>query len=237
MDRQGEGVRTIDLHDPTIQAALDRAARRYRACGRFARHYVASKLARDPVHTDILDLASRERFGHVIDVGCGRGQLAVALLEARLADSVGGIDWNAAHLAQAERAAQGLAFSAAHVDVGQSAAIPETDTVILVDVLYQLATDHQTALLRACAAAARGKILVRTLDPGQGSRSRLTETLERIGKRIWPHSGAEVNAQPVEVLASVLVSAGFEVTQAPCWRGTPFANVLMVARRVRSRAV
>jgi len=55
-----------------LAAILDRTAWRYRQCDRFSRHYVASKLRRDPVHADVLALAAREPFGDVIDVGCGR---------------------------------------------------------------------------------------------------------------------------------------------------------------------
>src|SRR3954468_4398744 len=61
---------------PVGLAALSaRVARRYRACGRFAQHYVAAKLRRDPVHRAVLALAAGEALGDVVDVGCGRGQL------------------------------------------------------------------------------------------------------------------------------------------------------------------
>ena len=93
---------------PDFAATFERVTRRYRDCGRFARGYVARKLRRDPVHQDVLALAADEAFGDVVDIGCGRGQLAVALLEAGLARSVLGLDRNAGHLRQACRAATGL---------------------------------------------------------------------------------------------------------------------------------
>lgn len=128
-------------------AVLARAADRYRAAGRFGRHYVSAKLRRDPVYADLLALAGDAGFGDVADVGCGRGQLGVALLEAGAARSVLGLDWNPAHLRQAQRAASGLAFRAVVQDLGCDAALPAADTVVLIDVLYQLDDAAQAALL------------------------------------------------------------------------------------------
>ena len=81
---------TLDL--PSSNELWRRVASRYHSCGQFTRRYVRSKLRRDPVHAAILDLARVEPLGHVIDLGCGRGQLAVALLEAGLAQSVNGLE-------------------------------------------------------------------------------------------------------------------------------------------------
>src|SRR5215475_9357310 len=67
---------------PDLTALFQRTAWRYRDCGRFARNYVAAKLHRDPVNREILSMAAKEQFGDVVDIGCGRGQLGVALLEA-----------------------------------------------------------------------------------------------------------------------------------------------------------
>ena len=59
-----------------------RVARRYRCCGRGAYGYVKGKLKYDPVHRYVLGLAEQEPFGNVLDLGSGRGQLGIALLEA-----------------------------------------------------------------------------------------------------------------------------------------------------------
>src|SRR4051794_28784287 len=85
-------------------STFDWVVRRYRDGGRFARGYVAAKLHHDPAYRRVLALAASEAFGDVVDIGCGRGQLAVALLEAGLARSVLGLDRNAAHLDLACRA-------------------------------------------------------------------------------------------------------------------------------------
>jgi 2-polyprenyl-3-methyl-5-hydroxy-6-metoxy-1,4-benzoquinol methylase len=216
---------------PDIAATFERVARRYRHCGRFAHGYVAAKLRRDPVHRDVLALAANEAFGDVVDIGCGRGQLAVALLEAGLARSVLGLDCHAGHLEQARRAATGLAFSAAMQDLAEAQNVPPADTVLLVDVLYQIEPAAQMALLRAAAGAARQRIVIRTLDPDRGMRSAFTIGLERLMRRVSPHAGRHVDALPVSRIAATLSDAGFVESITPCWQGTPFANVLMMGRR------
>ena len=206
-------------------------AARYASCGRIARGYVAGKLRRDPVHRAVLALAAREAFGTVVDLGCGRGQLGVALLLAGRAEAVLGIDLPGPRLAQAAEAGAALGLRTEARNLAEDPAVPPADTVLIVDVLYQLPTAAQHALLVAAARAARVRVLVRTLDPARGLRASLTLGLERSLRRLSPHSGATVNPCPVAALAGVLEAEGFAVSLAPCWQGTPFANVLLSARR------
>jgi SAM-dependent methyltransferase len=214
------------------QDALAETARRYRACPRFTRHYVASKLRRDPVHREVLAMAAREPFGDVVDLGCGRGQLGVALLAAELARSVLGVDRAGSALADARQAAAGLPFATRQGNMAADPGVPACDTVLLVDVLYQLGAGPALRLLRAAAGAARERVIVRSLDPAQGWRSRLARGLERSARPWWPHAGRRVEPLPVPVLLDALREAGFTAEAAPCWQGTPFANVLIAAKRV-----
>ncbi|MBN9559642.1 MAG: class I SAM-dependent methyltransferase [Alphaproteobacteria bacterium] len=195
-----------------------------------ASRYVSAKLRHDPVHHDVLDIAESSGFGDVLDIGCGRGQMGVALLEARFARSVLGLDRSATHLDQARRAAEGLAFTTRIQDFALDAELPSADTVLIVDVLYQLAPAAQIALLRSAALAARRLVLLRTLDPERGVRSTITVAFERAARRISPHSGTHVSPLPIDCLGDILRQAGFAVSTTPCWRGTPTANVLLTAR-------
>jgi SAM-dependent methyltransferase len=223
-------------HQEEQTSALRRTARRYRGCGRFAHGYVAGKLRHDPVFPMLLSLAAREPFGTVLDIGCGRGQLGIALLDAGVASAVHGFDWNRLHLRQAQQAGADLPFRAEVRDLSQSMDFPPCDTALLVDVCYQLDTEAQRRLLDAVTRAARARILIRTSDPAQGLRSAVTRGLELLGRRFWPHSGARVNARPVAEIAAMLNEAGFTTTETPCWRGTPFANVLIDGRRTAPEA-
>ena len=210
--------------------AIDRTAQRYRGCRPFTRHYVASKLRRDPVHAELLQRAGTE-YGVVADLGCGRGQAGLLLLEAGLATRVIGLDWTGAALAEAQAAAAGLPHAAHAQDLAADPSVPPCDTALLIDVLYQLGPDAAVRLLSHAAAAARCRVLVRTLDPALGWRSRFAIGLERLVRLGWPTSGRHVAPVPVPELCGLLEAAGFTVEVTPSWQGTPFANVLLNARR------
>lgn len=212
-------------------AALARTAARYRRCARFTRHYVASKLKRDPIHLALLGLARDTPFGHVVDLGCGRGQISVALLEAGLADSVTGMDWAGASLADLRQAGAGLPIDTIARDLSADFRVPAGDTVLVIDVLYTMQRNAALALLNAAADAARERVLLRSLDAAAGWRGRLSVTLERLARPFWPHSGARVDPLPPTALAAALGARGFTTRMMPCWGRTPFANVLIVAER------
>ncbi len=218
-------------NDTEFSALVAAATARYAGCGRLVAGYVAGKLRRDPVTRAVLAEAASGGLGEVVDLGCGRGQLGIALLLAGAARSVRGLEVAPRALAQAAQAAAGLAFRAEARDLVRDASVPAADTVLVVDVLYQLPDAAQAAVLAAAARAARRRVLIRMLDPDRGARSALTVGLEQLGRRLSPHSGAMVNPRPVAEAASALRAAGFAVAVTPCWAGTPFANVLLIARR------
>lgn len=218
------------------RAVLARVARRYRGLSRFARHYVESKLRLDPAGPALLELGRAEPFGRVVDLGAGYGQFGLALLEGGVAESVVALDRREPALRAATEAAAGLPFEARVADLAAGAALrlpelPACDTVLLIDLLYQLPTAAQAALLEAAGQAAARIVLVRTPDPDDRTRFRFTSLLERVLRLAWPSSGSHVNARPVGWVAGILIGAGFHVTLLPCRQGTPFANVLLVARR------
>ncbi len=210
---------------------LHRTAARYRRCDRFTRYYVASKLRMDPVNTAVLALAAQAPFGRVIDLGSGRGQLGVALLEAGLATGVLAVDQDANALRQLGLAAAGLGLRTLGADLAGWTAAEHADTVLLIDVLYQLPTGPQLALLNQAAASARHTVIIRASDPARGWRSRLSTVLERLGRGWWPTFGARYNALPPACLADTLTGCGFHVATVPCSEGTPLAGVLLVGRR------
>ena len=217
------------------RAVLSRTARRYEVCDRFTRHYVASKLRMDPVHEAVLALALVAPFGGVLDLGCGRGQAGVALLEAGHATSVLALDQSAAVLRQLDLAATGLALRTQCVDLAEWHDGEPADTVLLIDVLYQFESDAQIALLRRAARVAHRAIIVRASDPARGWRSFLSACLERLGRHWWPTFGIRSNPLPPALLAETLAGCGFRVRSMPCAQGTPLAGVLLVGERVGAR--
>ncbi|WP_376098271.1 methyltransferase domain-containing protein [Roseomonas sp. CCTCC AB2023176] len=216
---------------PLAPAALaDAVAARYAGASRWARGFVRGKLRHDPATEAILSLArSRGALGEVLDLGCGRGQLALALLLAGGAAQVTGFDLNAAKVAEAEAASRGLPALFAAADLS-TAELPEADTVMLVDVLYQMPEAAQFDLLRRVARAARRRVLIRAFDPDRGWRSAFAHAMERAGRAIRGDEAAN-RPVPVPALEAALREAGFTTSVTPCWRGTPLPNVLLVAER------
>jgi SAM-dependent methyltransferase len=227
-------------------AGIERTARRFalaaspaaggsRFAERSAYYYVRSKLRGDPASRAVSALAP---LGDVVDIGCGRGHLAVFLLEHGLARSVRGFDWDSAKVALANRAAEGLeaAFDTRDVRAPPPDGADRLtgDTVLLVDVLHYVAGDAQDELLRAAADMVRpgGRLVVREATTGRGWRSAVTLLVERISRLVRFNVGERIALRDVEAdYVPVLEGKGLACTVEPCWDGTPFSNVLLVARR------
>lgn len=184
----------------------------------------------DPVHTALLAMPG---LGRVIDAGCGRGQVGVALLEAGHATAVVAIDKDANALAQLEHAAAGLAVRTRHADLASWGG-EIADTVLLIDVLYQFATEQQLAVLRHAAGVAGQTVIIRASDPARGWRSMVSALLERLGRDWWPTFGARSNPLPIGRLTQTLAECGFQVSTRPCAEGTPLAGMLLVGTRIRA---
>jgi SAM-dependent methyltransferase len=212
-----------------LAALRARVAARYAGASRFAQGFVAGKLKRDPATEAVLALAAASPFGAVADLGCGRGQLSLALLVAGLAERVEGLDRDAGKIADAARAAAGLPARYAAADL-TAAVVPDCDTVLLIDVLLQMPETAQRALLARVAAAARRRVLVRAFDPDCGWRAGLGVAMERLGRAVR-RDGAEIAPMPLPALRGIFDNAGFRTAVRPCWDGTPLPNVLLVAER------
>lgn len=205
----------------------DTVAARYR--GRITRGFVAGKLRADPVLPALLALPP---LGAVLDLGCGRGQLGIALLLAGRADRLTGFDLDDAKIARARESAADLPADFAVADLG-AAALPPCDTALLIDVLSQVPQAMQRSLLARAAAAASARIVIRSLDLERGWRSAVGLAAEHLRRGLGADRGGGGGVAPLPVadLAQPLEAAGFRITITPCWAGTPLPNVLMVAER------
>lgn len=207
-----------------------RVAERYANASPAVRGYVAAKLRTDPVIGRLVALGRQRHLGRVADLGCGRGQLAVTLLEAGACSSVRGVDWDAKKLAAARAAAQGLDGDLEVGDV-RDWSIPPCDTVAIVDVLHYLREAEQDALLSRAAASASRAVFVRELDPDRGWRSALTRAQEAVTTTLGYNAGERLVYRSIATLRTLLEGYGFSVRVEPAWGSTPFANVLLVAWR------
>jgi uncharacterized protein (DUF2062 family)/SAM-dependent methyltransferase len=232
--------------------AVERVASRYAPQGggtaldRSRFHYVRTKLLGDPVARLIADIEgdAAGALGEVADIGSGRGQLVMVLLELGRATRAWGVDWDAAKVEAAQRAA-----AAGEDDLGPRAAldatfeagdaraarVPEADTVLLIDLLHYFRIEEQDALLRRASAAVRpgGRLLVREADTERGLRSFATLLEERVFTALRFNRGERVKLRPAREIAALLEAAGLRAEVLPAWGKTPFSNVLVKGTRPR----
>jgi SAM-dependent methyltransferase len=226
--RMRRAPRDVDAFD----GAAERTAERYRRASkrRGDAYYVRAKLASD---ISARAIAARAPLGETLDLGCGRGQLAIVLVEAGAATRVRGVDWDEAKVALATRASEGLDARFEHGDARRFEG-EHADTVLLVDMLHYVSVAEQDALLARAAEHVRpgGRLFVREATTGHGLRSWLTLAFERIGTAARFNRGERVRFRDVaREVVPVLEAKGLTCTVEPCSSGTPFANVLVVARR------
>ena len=108
------------------------------------------------------------------------------------------------------------------------------DTVLLVDVLHYLSIDAQDELLDRAADAVRpgGRLVIREAAAGRGWRSLVTRIFEWIGMAMRFNLGERLRVRDVaRELVPRLEARGMTCTVEPCWAGTPFSNVLLVAAK------
>ena len=209
-----------------VEAAAERTRARYTTAPVADRYYVAGKLAFDPVFRLLSSLEGD--FGRVLDLGCGRGQLGLLLLELGRASSVSGIDSDARKIDVARSAGPEAEFRVG--DVARVELRP-ADTVLLVDVLHYLPLNEQDDLLRASARAVgeRGRLLLRELDADPSARSSVTRAFEWFARKIGLNRGRASHYRSALELTRVLEEAGLRCRVQGASERTPFANVLIVA--------
>ncbi len=200
---------------------------------RSAHWYVRSKLGMDPVARALVDLGRVEGFGEVVDIASGRGQVALLLHLTGVATAVTGIDWDEEKVAIANLAGAGLPqVSFASADVC-AAELPAADTVLLIDILHYLTREEQDALLVRAARAARGRVIVRDVDPDRGASSVLTQSWEWVTTTLGYNRGARVAPRSFVEITALLEGEGLVVERALC-SARGMSNVLLIAQRPSS---
>jgi len=235
---------------PAWRLMIDKASAPYQRSGRFAWHFARGKLRWDPVFGHLLAkglIAPRTR---VLDIGCGQGLLASLLraashasrqghwpsawAEAPIDARVSGIDLRERDVARARDAlGDGAEFVCADM---RTAAFAAVDTVVILDVLHYVSIAEQDALLARVRAALPlgGRLLLRIGDAASRRRIAATRWVDRV---VTFARGQRVDYAATRTLAAWqqrLHELGFAVESEPMYRGTPFANILLVGTVARA---
>ncbi|MEP6702409.1 MAG: class I SAM-dependent methyltransferase, partial [Betaproteobacteria bacterium] len=211
----------------------------------FAWQFARGKLGGDPAFRALLE-RRLVRDGTLLDLGCGQGLLAAWLLAARDRFETGsreddrpvpprlaaitGIELLPAEVRRARRALG----SRAEFVVGdiRTTAFPRADTVAILDVLHYIPIAEQDAVLRRVRAALNpsGVLLLRIGDAGAGFGFRYSNWVDRSVMLVKGHGWNPLYCRSLAEWKTALAQLGFDVESQPMSEGTPFANVLLVAR-------
>jgi SAM-dependent methyltransferase len=228
---------------------IDTTAARYHPAGTYAYHYARGKLQRDPMYFWILEQGLIPDQARVLDLGCGQGVLLALLATVGAFFPIPdrpqtwplvprglrlrGIDLQPKAVRRAS-VALGAAASILQADLS-SAQLADSDVIALLDVLHYLQPAEQEAVLNRAARAllGNGVLLIRVADPDSGLRTALTTHGDRLATLLRGEFWGAYHLRPLPQWTSLLKGLGLEVQSMPMSRGTPFSNVMLVARKER----
>jgi 2-polyprenyl-3-methyl-5-hydroxy-6-metoxy-1,4-benzoquinol methylase len=227
---------------------IDAAASLYQPIGPFPFHFARGKLRHDPVFLAVLKSGLIKNGMTVLDLGCGQGLLFALLRAAESQYQRGswpddwpppglGLDLHGIELRQSEVSiAQKALGSSAKIEPKDLSRgeIPHADVVTLFDVLHYLSTTAQIDLIKRIARAVSpgGILLVRDADAAAGISYRVTHIAERIATMSRGNFRQRFHFRSQADWNNLLTENGFAIETMTMSEGTPFANVLWVARRV-----
>ena len=231
----------------------------YRQAGQFAWHFARGKLGRDPVFRSLLERGDIPPHSRVLDIGCGQALLASVFASI---DAVPASDWPAPWGAP-PRGCRYIGIELMPKDVERAlasighlpgppkvicadmceASLPPSDVVVILDVLHYVDLAAQARVLRQVRDAlargaperqAPGRLLLRIGDQASTQGFRTSQWVDRVVTLVRGHRVPPTYGRPLKEWVQLLQSQGFQVQPVPMSRGTPFANVLLVAELTAS---
>lgn len=240
-------VATRRARHPERSRLFEAAARPYLAAGYTDWEWVRGKLKGDPFFRAVLERGLLPSNATIVDIGCGRGIL-FALLDAAAqlhGEKVWPPGWpppprdvvmygieKRRRRVEAARIALGGRATIVEEDA-RHAVIPPADVVTMIDVLHYMSAVEADRAIESAAAALTpgGMLVVREADRRGGWRFRAISSTERLRSWMRGHFGQEFAFRSAAEWRAALEREGLAVEERPMGEGTPFANVLFLARR------
>jgi SAM-dependent methyltransferase len=234
------------MTSPFIKSLIERASAPYRAAGRFAWHFSRGKLRGDPVFAGLLEHGLIPDNARILDIGCGQGLLASWLLSARATQDNGAWppNWPAAPVPRSihgieimrrdvERAQLALG-NAATFTVGdmQKTSFSEVDVVVILDVLHYVSIAAQNDVLQRVrnALAPEGTLILRVGDANGGLPFHFSVWVDHVVSFTRGHRNSRLYCRSLTAWRATLGDLGFAVRTLAMNKGTPFSNVLLIAK-------
>lgn len=236
---------------PCVQSLVSQAAEPYKPFGRYAWHFAKGKLGSDPVFAYLVAEGLLRNRPRILDIGCGRGLLASWLLSAQASAARGqwpdgwppapniarirGIELMANDVVRAKQAlapavksghAEFVLADMCSIDFGQA------DAVVILDVLHYVSIAAQDDVLQRVRHSLEpgGVLILRVGDADGGLRFLISTWVDHFVTTLHGHHLGKLRCRPLTAWRSALQSLGFTVESRPMSQGTPFANVLLIAR-------
>lgn len=236
--------------DTLPAALLEQATAPYRPLGKFAWHFARGKLGGDPVFAGLLRRGLIPPRARLLDIGCGQGLLAALLgsltgqspaeraWPAGWAPAPAGVQVHGIELMprDVERARQALAplGERARFTLGDmcSTDFGQAEAVVILDVLHYVRYEAQDDVLRRVRQALTpgGTLLLRVGDAAAGLPFRMSNWVDAVVTYARGHRLPRLYCRPLAEWQQGLQALGFAVEALPMHAGTPFANILLVAR-------
>jgi membrane-associated phospholipid phosphatase/2-polyprenyl-3-methyl-5-hydroxy-6-metoxy-1,4-benzoquinol methylase len=234
-----------------IKHLVSLAAAPYKASGPYAWHFARGKLGGDPAFAYLLESGLLSTPERILDIGSGQGLLTAWLLAARESAERGDwpADWPAApqaclvrgielmphDVARADRAlAQAVRAGRAQFETQDmcSSDFGQTDAVVILDVLHYVPFAAQDDVLRRAhvALSPDGVLLLRVGDAAAGLPFAFSNWVDHVVTTLRGHRLGKLYCRPLADWKTALRNLGFTVEAQALSQGTPFANVLLVAR-------
>jgi SAM-dependent methyltransferase len=231
-----------------FRALATEAAALYPARDRLARRFAAGKLNGDPAFAHLLRAGLIPHHARVLDLGSGQGLLAALLVAARARHGRGewpagwpappdprrftGIDLRARDVERANHACGGNGATRFVQGDIRTTGFGQADAIVILDVLHYIDYAAQADVLRRVreALAGGGVLLLRVADAAPTLRFRITLAVDRLVMALRGHRLERLHCKPLARWIAELEALGFRVAATPMSAGTPFANVLLVAR-------